>query len=164
MIRKGAGITKPQSVCYCLGGGLEVAGDGAGGRARPVGQVGVGAGFAGLKIAQKLAHTDYQIVLFDKNNYHQFQPLLYQVATAALSPSAVSFPLRRIFHKIDNVVFRMAVVREIDKEKKTRHAEPAYKKDPAPTKEVNESVKKDSVVLEEMNRIKNMANYNKKTQ
>ncbi|MCR9014253.1 NAD(P)/FAD-dependent oxidoreductase [Aquiflexum gelatinilyticum] len=79
----------------------------------------VGAGFAGLKIAQKLAHTDYQIVLFDKNNYHQFQPLLYQVATAALSPSAVSFPLRRIFHKIDNVVFRMAVVREIDKEKKT---------------------------------------------
>jgi hypothetical protein len=54
--------------------------------------------------------------------------------------------------------------KSIDKEKKTRHAEPAYKKDPAPTKEVNESVKKDSVVLEEMNRIKNMANYNKKTQ
>jgi hypothetical protein len=54
--------------------------------------------------------------------------------------------------------------KSIDKEKKTRHAEPAYKKDPTPTKEVNESVKKDSVVLEEMNRIKNMANYNKKTQ
>ncbi|MCH6199044.1 NAD(P)/FAD-dependent oxidoreductase [Aquiflexum sp. LQ15W] len=79
----------------------------------------VGAGFAGLKIAQKLAHTDYQVVLLDKNNYHQFQPLLYQVATAALSPSAVSFPLRRIFHKIDNVVFRMSVVREIDKTNKT---------------------------------------------
>lgn len=78
----------------------------------------VGAGFGGLKIAQKLAHTDYQVVLLDKNNYHQFQPLLYQVATAALSPSAVSFPLRKIFHKIDNVIFRMAVVREIDKSNK----------------------------------------------
>jgi NADH:ubiquinone reductase (H+-translocating) len=75
----------------------------------------IGAGFAGLKLAQKLANTKYQVVLLDKNNYHMFQPLLYQVATAALSPSAVSFPLRRIFHKIDNVVFRMAVVKEIDK-------------------------------------------------
>jgi len=81
----------------------------------------VGAGFAGLKIAQKLGHTDYQVVLMDKNNYHQFQPLLYQVATAALSPSAVSFPLRRIFHQIDNVIFRMAVVKEIDKINKIVH-------------------------------------------
>jgi len=81
----------------------------------------VGAGFAGLKIAQNLAHTDYQVVLMDKNNYHQFQPLLYQVATAALSPSAVSFPLRRIFHQTDNVIFRMAVVKEIDKTKKIIH-------------------------------------------
>jgi NADH:ubiquinone reductase (H+-translocating) len=75
----------------------------------------VGAGFAGLKLAQKLAHTDFQVVILDKNNYHMFQPLLYQVATAALSPSAVSFPLRRIFHKTDNIVFRMAIVKEIDK-------------------------------------------------
>jgi NADH dehydrogenase len=75
----------------------------------------VGAGFAGLKLAQKLAHTDFQVVILDKNNYHMFQPLLYQVATAALSPSAVSFPLRRIFHKTDNIVFRMAVVKEVDK-------------------------------------------------
>jgi len=81
----------------------------------------VGAGFAGLKIAQKLGHTDYQVVLMDKNNYHQFQPLLYQVATAALSPSAVSFPLRKIFHQIDNVIFRMAVVKEIDKINKIVH-------------------------------------------
>ncbi|WP_373522292.1 NAD(P)/FAD-dependent oxidoreductase [Aquiflexum sp.] len=78
----------------------------------------VGAGFAGLKLAQKLAHTDFQIVILDKNNYHMFQPLLYQVATAALSPSAVSFPLRRLFHKTDNIVFRMAVVKEVDKENK----------------------------------------------
>lgn len=78
----------------------------------------VGAGFAGLKLAQKLAHTGFQVVILDKNNYHMFQPLLYQVATAALSPSAVSFPLRRIFHKTDNVIFRMAVVRELDRQTK----------------------------------------------
>jgi NADH dehydrogenase len=81
----------------------------------------VGAGFAGLKLAQKLAHTDFQVVILDKNNYHMFQPLLYQVATAALSPSAVSFPLRRIFHKTDNIVFRMAVVKEVDKKNKQVH-------------------------------------------
>ncbi|WP_114751268.1 NAD(P)/FAD-dependent oxidoreductase [Pleomorphovibrio marinus] len=75
----------------------------------------IGAGFGGLKLTRKLAHTDYQVVLLDKNNYHMFQPLLYQVATAALSPSSVSFPLRRIFHKTENVVFRMAVVKKIDK-------------------------------------------------
>lgn len=76
----------------------------------------VGAGFAGLKLAQKLAHSDFQVVILDKNNYHMFQPLLYQVATAALSPSAVSFPLRRLFHKTENIIFRMAVVQEVDKE------------------------------------------------
>lgn len=81
----------------------------------------VGAGFAGLKLAQELAHSDFQIVILDKNNYHMFQPLLYQVATAALSPSAVSFPLRRLFHKIDNIVFRMAVVKEIDKKQNQIH-------------------------------------------
>lgn len=78
----------------------------------------VGAGFAGIQLAQKLAKSDYQVILLDKNNYHQFQPLLYQVATAALSPSAVSFPLRRLFHKTENIVFRMAIVRKIDKERK----------------------------------------------
>jgi NADH:ubiquinone reductase (H+-translocating) len=76
----------------------------------------VGGGFAGLKLAQKLSHTDYQVVLLDKNNYHMFQPLLYQVATAALPPDAVSFPLRRAFHKTPNVIFRMAVVEEIKKD------------------------------------------------
>ncbi|MGY6742825.1 MAG: NAD(P)/FAD-dependent oxidoreductase [Cecembia sp.] len=78
----------------------------------------VGAGFAGLKLARNLAGSEYQVVLLDKNNYHMFQPLLYQVATAALPPNAVSFPLRRIFHSSSNVLFRMAVVRKIDREKK----------------------------------------------
>lgn len=81
----------------------------------------VGAGFAGLKLAQDLAYSDFQVVILDKNNYHMFQPLLYQVATAALSPSAVSFPLRRLFHKTDNIIFRMAVVKEIDKKQNLIH-------------------------------------------
>jgi NADH dehydrogenase len=78
----------------------------------------IGAGFAGLKLARKLLNTPYQIILLDKNNYHMFQPLLYQVATAALPPNAVSFPLRRIFHNSPNVIFRMALVKKIEKEEK----------------------------------------------
>ena len=58
-----------------------------------------GGGFAGLKLATKLAGSDFQIILIDKNNFHQFQPLFYQVATAGLEPSAISFPLRKIFQK-----------------------------------------------------------------
>ena len=58
----------------------------------------VGCGFAGLKLARKLKNSGYQVVIIDKHNYHQFQPLFYQVATAGLEPSAISFPLRKIFH------------------------------------------------------------------
>jgi NADH dehydrogenase len=68
----------------------------------------VGGGFAGLKLALELDHDKYQVVLIDKNNYHQFQPLFYQVATAGLEPSAISFPFRKIFHKVKNFHFRMA--------------------------------------------------------
>jgi NADH dehydrogenase len=74
----------------------------------------VGGGFAGLKLARKLMKKDFQVILLDKNNYHQFQPLFYQVATAGLEPSAISFPLRKIFHHSKNVVFRMAEVQRID--------------------------------------------------
>jgi len=73
----------------------------------------IGAGFAGLKLARKLKNKDYQVVLLDKNNYHQFQPLFYQVATAGLEPSAISFPLRKIFHNTPNVTFRMAEAQRI---------------------------------------------------
>lgn len=56
----------------------------------------IGAGFGGLALAQELARMGvYQIVVFDKNNYHQFQPLLYQVAMAGLEPSAIAFPYQR---------------------------------------------------------------------
>src|SRR5690606_34466371 len=78
----------------------------------------LGGGFAGLKLARKLMGTKYQVILLDKNNYHQFQPLFYQVATAGLEPSAISFPLRKIFHNTPNVTFRMAEAMSVDQEKK----------------------------------------------
>ena len=71
----------------------------------------VGAGFAGLEIAQRLSkRSDVQIVLLDKNNYHQFQPLFYQVAMAGLEPSSISFPLRKIFQSCKNVHIRVTDV------------------------------------------------------
>ena len=74
----------------------------------------IGGGFAGLKLARKLANTKYQIVLIDKNNYHQFQPLFYQVATSGLEPSSIAFPLRKVFQKRKNVHFRMAELLEVN--------------------------------------------------
>lgn len=59
----------------------------------------VGGGFGGLKLARKLKSNKFQVVLLDKNNHHIFQPLLYQVATAGIEPSAISFPFRKIFKK-----------------------------------------------------------------
>ncbi|MBA3970677.1 MAG: NAD(P)/FAD-dependent oxidoreductase [Bacteroidetes bacterium] len=74
----------------------------------------VGGGFGGLQLVRSLSNTDYQVVLIDKNNYHQFQPLFYQVATAGLEPSTISFPFRKIFQKSKNVHFRVAEVTGID--------------------------------------------------
>lgn len=73
----------------------------------------VGAGFAGLTLARKLRNTEYQVVLIDKNNYHQFQPLIYQVATAGLEPSSISFPLRKVFQNTANTFIRIAEVQEV---------------------------------------------------
>ena len=73
----------------------------------------VGGGFGGLQLARKLSNSDYQIVLIDKNNYHQFQPLFYQVATAGLEPSTISFPFRKIFQKSKNIHIRVAEVKAI---------------------------------------------------
>lgn len=78
----------------------------------------VGAGFAGLKLAQKLNNTEYDVLLIDKHNYHQFQPLMYQVATARLEPSSVSFPLRKVFQKSKNVKIRITEVQSVDTQKK----------------------------------------------
>jgi NADH dehydrogenase len=75
----------------------------------------VGAGFAGLSLARKLmAKHLFQVVLIDKNNYHQFQPLFYQVAMAGLEPSSISFPLRRVLRSDSNVFIRIAEVLAVD--------------------------------------------------
>jgi NADH:ubiquinone reductase (H+-translocating) len=75
----------------------------------------VGGGFAGLGCAQKLAgHDDVQVTLIDRNNYHQFQPLLYQVATSQLAPSDIAHSLRAVFVGEDNVDVKLAEIAEVD--------------------------------------------------
>lgn len=78
----------------------------------------IGGGFGGLELARRLGKTDVQIVLVDKNNYHTFQPLLYQVATAALEADSIAYPLREILKKQSNLIFRMAEVLSIQPEAK----------------------------------------------
>ncbi|KAA6300769.1 MAG: NADH dehydrogenase-like protein [Candidatus Ordinivivax streblomastigis] len=77
----------------------------------------VGGGFGGLKLAQKLEKSDFQVVLIDKNNYHQFLPLIYQVASSGMEPSSISFPFRKIVQSKKNLYFRLAEVRAIISEK-----------------------------------------------
>ncbi|MCC7297123.1 MAG: NAD(P)/FAD-dependent oxidoreductase [Bacteroidia bacterium] len=78
----------------------------------------VGGGFGGLKAARTLRNKSFQVVLIDKNNYHQFQPLFYQVAMSGLEPSSVSFPLRKIFHKVQNIHVRTATVNSVSTQNK----------------------------------------------
>ena len=73
----------------------------------------VGGGFGGLKLALSLVRRNFQIVLIDRNNYHLFQPLLYQVAMSGLEPSAISFPLRKVLQNT-NIHFRMAELEAVD--------------------------------------------------
>ena len=73
----------------------------------------IGGGFAGLALVEKLKHKEVQVVLFDKNNFHQFQPLFYQVATSALEPDSIVFPFRKQINGYKNVLFRLAEVEEI---------------------------------------------------
>jgi len=81
----------------------------------------IGCGFGGLKLAKSINTKNYQVVLFDKNNYHTFQPLMYQVASAGLEPDSIVYPIRKVFNKKENFHFRMADVEEIDAEKKRLH-------------------------------------------
>ncbi|RFC54829.1 NAD(P)/FAD-dependent oxidoreductase [Brumimicrobium aurantiacum] len=78
----------------------------------------LGGGFAGLSLAKKFKNQDVQLVVLDKNNFHQFQPLLYQVATSGIVPDSIAFPFRKQFKTYNNVYFRMANVERIDKETK----------------------------------------------
>ncbi len=74
----------------------------------------IGGGFGGLRLARKLSNRPgFEITLIDRFNYHQFQPLFYQVATAGLDASNISFPVRKVFQKSRNVRFRMAEVLKI---------------------------------------------------
>jgi NADH dehydrogenase len=79
----------------------------------------IGAGFAGLNVAKCLANkAEFSVTIIDKTNHHLFQPLLYQVATAALSPSDIAMPIREIFRNNENIKTLMATVREIDRNAK----------------------------------------------
>lgn len=78
----------------------------------------IGAGFAGLKLARKLGGSPYQVVMIDKRNYHQFQPLFYQVATAGLEPSNISFPIRKVFQEHANLHFRNTELLEVRTDEK----------------------------------------------
>ena len=73
----------------------------------------VGGGFAGLTIVNKLDSKRFQVVLIDRNNYHQFPPLLYQVASSGLEPGSICFPFRKLFHREKDFYFRMAEVKTV---------------------------------------------------
>lgn len=81
----------------------------------------IGGGFAGLTLVRRLVVLNYQVVLIDRNNYHQFQPLFYQVAMAGLEPSSIAFPFRKLLRKWRNAFFRMTEVQWIDTQKKQLH-------------------------------------------
>src|SRR5438477_12890343 len=74
----------------------------------------IGAGFGGLEAAKKLACEDVRLTVIDRTNYHLFQPLLYQVATAALSPADIAAPVRAILSKCKNVEVVLAEVESVD--------------------------------------------------
>ena len=78
----------------------------------------LGGGFAGLNLAKQLRGQPYQVVLIDKNNYHTFQPLLYQVATGGLEPDSIGMAYRNIFENSPNIFFRMAETLEIETDRK----------------------------------------------
>lgn len=82
----------------------------------------VGAGFGGLTAAQALARTPIDVTLIDRHNYHYFQPLLYQVATAALSPADIAWPIRGILRRQANATVLMATVTAIDPEARLVYA------------------------------------------
>lgn len=81
----------------------------------------VGAGFGGLNAARTLRGAPVRITLIDRNNYHLFQPLLYQVATAGLEPEQIAKPIRAILRDQSNLRFRMAEVEDVDLERRRLH-------------------------------------------
>lgn len=89
----------------------------------------IGSGFGGLKAAQKLVKAPVRVTLIDKRNYHLFQPLLYQVATAGISPHEIAHPVRAVFQGRKNFDFLMSTVQAVDFDQKkvfTEHGEVSY--------------------------------------
>lgn len=74
----------------------------------------IGGGFAGVSLAKKLKNKNFQVVLLDKHNYHNFQPLMYQVATGGLEAGSIAYPIRKIVQEHSETFFRMALVERID--------------------------------------------------
>jgi len=79
----------------------------------------IGGGFAGLRFIKSLKEGLFEVLLIDRLNHHQFQPLFYQVATSQIEPSSISFPLRKIFQKRKDVSIRLAEVLSVDPETST---------------------------------------------
>ena len=79
----------------------------------------IGCGFGGLRLAQTLRKAPVQVVVIDRNNYHNFQPLLYQVATGALEADSIAYPIRKIFAGQKNFFYRMADVQRVDPARNT---------------------------------------------
>ena len=81
----------------------------------------VGAGFGGITIAKSLKKKPVEVLLIDQHNYHNFQPLMYQIATGGLEPDSIAYPVRRIFRNQKNISFRMAKVETINPETQSLH-------------------------------------------
>jgi len=78
----------------------------------------IGCGFAGLKFVRTISSKDYQVVLLDQNNYHTFQPLMYQVASGGLEPDSIVYPIRKVFKGKEHFHFRMTTVSAVNAELK----------------------------------------------
>lgn len=78
----------------------------------------IGGGFAGVSLAKSLKSRNFQVVLLDKHNYHNFQPLMYQVATGGLEAGSIAYPIRKIVQEHKETFFRMAAVERIDTDNK----------------------------------------------
>ncbi|QHI36168.1 NADH dehydrogenase-like protein [Kordia antarctica] len=79
----------------------------------------IGAGFGGIAMAKSFKNKNVDVLLIDQHNYHNFQPLMYQVATGGLEPGSIAYPVRRIFRKYKNVNFRMAEVFSVSSQEQT---------------------------------------------
>jgi len=82
----------------------------------------IGAGFGGIAMAKSFKNKKVDVLLIDQNNYHNFQPLMYQIATGGLEPYSIAYPVRRIFRGYRNLKFRMATVESVDVKRKQIHA------------------------------------------